>query len=102
MSTSIQPTIVNTTDILTKYQNKKILPIIVRVTDLIQNKKWILKQELSDANEWDIMDKDKLIGKIKVFTKKIIINMMSNDLSLSLNLGGEKENKQNLEIIKSL
>ena len=42
------------------------------------------------------------MGKVKIQTKKAIINIPSNDLTLNLHLGKDKENKQNLEIIKSL
>ena len=100
MNTSIQ----NSTDIqlmIDKYHNKKILPIIVRLVDVIQNKKWIVNYD-EITSDWIIQSKGIEIGKVKIQTKKAIINIPSNDLTLNLNLGKDKENKQNLEIIKSL
>ena len=100
MNTSIQ----NSNDIqlmIDKYHNKKILPIIVRLVDVIQNKKWIVNYD-EITSDWIIQSKGIEIGKVKIQTKKAIINIPSNDLTLNLNLGKDKENKQNLEIIKSL
>lgn len=100
MNTSIQ----NSNDIqlmIDKYHNKKILPIIVRLVDVIQNKKWIVNYD-EITSDWIIQSKGVEIGIVKIQTKKAIINIPSNDLTLNLNLGKDKENKQNLEIIKSL
>ncbi len=84
-----------------KYQDKKILPIIIRFVDVVQNKKWDLNYD-EDASDWILQFKGKEMGRVKIQTKKAIINIPSNDLTLNLHLGKEKENKQNLEIIKSL
>ena len=83
--------------ILDKYQDKKILPIIVRFVDVLQSKKWTLTMDSN--NDWLINNN---IGIMKVQAKKIIINIFSNDLSINLHLGKDKENKDNLEIIKNL
>ena len=100
MNTSIQ----NNNDIqlmIDKYHDKKILPLIVRLVDVIQNKKWIVNYD-EITSDWIIQSNGVEIGKVKIQTKKAIINIPSNDLTLNLNLGKDKENKQNLEIIKSL
>ena len=44
-----------------------------------------------EANPW-----------LKIQTKKAILNIPDNDLTLQLHLGKDKEIKKNLEIIKSL
>lgn len=84
-----------------KYQDKKILPIIVRFVDVLENKKWIINYD-EETSDWMLQFKGIEIGKVKIQVKKVIINIPSNDLILNLHLGKDKENKQNLEIIKSL
>jgi hypothetical protein len=98
MNTSIQ----NSNDIqlmIDKYHDKKILPIIVRLVDIIQNKKWVVNYD-NETTDWIIQNKGVEMGKVKIQTKKAIINIPSNDLTINLHLGKDKENKQNLEIIK--
>ena len=88
-------------NILDKYQDKKILPIIVRLIDVIQKHKWNII--IDDICDYIIKTKDNItIGTIKIQAKKAIINIINNDLTLNLHLGKEKENKQNLDIINSL
>lgn len=102
METSIVQKNKNEIDqILDKYHDKKILPIIVRLVDVIQNKKWIVNYD-NETSDWIIHSNGIEMGKVKIQTKKAIINIPSNDLTLNLHLGKDKENKQNLEIIKSL
>ena len=100
MNTSIQ----TSNDIqlmIDKYHDKKILPIIVRLVDVIQNKKWIVSYD-NETSDWIIRNNEIEMGKVKMQTKKATINIPSNDLTLNLHLGKDKENKENLEIIKSL
>ncbi len=88
-------------DILEKHQDKKILPIIIRIIDVAQSKKWeIIFDE--NSGDWIINKHLKEVGKIKIQQKKAIITIPANELTLTLNIGKEKENKKNLEIIKSL
>lgn len=87
--------------IFDKYQDKKILPIVVRIIDVIMSKKWIIY--INEMDEYTIKTKENIdIGTIKIQAKKAIINITNNDLTLILHLGKEKENKQNLDIINSL
>ena len=65
------------------------------------NKKWIINYD-EGTSDWVLQFKGIEMGRIKIQIKKIIINIPSNDLILNLHLGKDKENKQNLEIIKSL
>jgi hypothetical protein len=88
-------------NLLTQYQNKKILPILVRLMDIAHSKKW--ETYWNDENkDWILECKGKKIGNIKIQTKKAIITILDNDLQFNLHLGKEKENKINLEILKSI
>jgi len=102
MNTSIIPVKINNTQlIMDKYHDKKILPIIIRLIDILQNKNWVINYD-NETSDWIIQSKGIEMGKVKIQTKKATINIPSNDLTLNLHLGKDKENKQNLEIIKSL
>lgn len=98
MKDSVKPKIDNYQNILEKYNNKKILPIIVRLVDIAQNKKWTLELD----NDILIKHMDTIIGIIKVQAKKIIFNIINNDISISLHLGKDMENKKNLEFINTI
>lgn len=87
---------INYKDILDKYQTKKILPLIVRLVDICQNKSCSL---VENDDTWIIKNKE-IIGYVKVQIKKMIINI--NDISLTFNIDNDKEIKQNFEIIKNL
>jgi len=87
--------------ILEKYQDKKILPIIVRFVDIAQGKKWEVNLDES-SGDWIISHQIKEIGRVKIQQKKAIISIPANELTLTLNIGQEKVNKKNLEIIKSI
>ena len=91
---------VNSPDLLKLYQDKKILPILSRLLDLINEKNWEIKAK--DTNIWEINYKNEINGEIKIQLKKIIINIINNDLIISLNLGKDKENIRNLELFKLL
>ena len=91
---------VNNHDLLKLYQDKKILPLLSRLLDLINEKNWQIKAK--DNNIWEINYKNEINGEIKIQLKKIIINITTNDLIISLNLGKDKENIRNLELIKLL
>ncbi len=87
--------------VLETYQDKKILPIIVRIVDIAQSKKWHINFD-NVNNDWIFTTKGQEVGRFKTQAKKIMINIPANDISVNLHLGKEKENKQNLDIIKSL
>ena len=98
MALSIIPKPNGFDELLNKYQDKKILPILVRLVDIAQGKKW---QGIWDneSNDWALKFKDKEIGRLKIQSKKATINIIDNDLTLHLHLGKDKENKKNLELI---
>ena len=87
--------------ILEKYQDKKILPIVVRLVDVAQNKKWEVDYD-DDTGDWIISKKSQEIGRVKIQQKKAIVAIPTNEISLTLNIGKEQANKKNLEILKSL
>lgn len=91
----------NFDQLLNKYQDKKMLPILVRLVDVAQSKKWKGYWD-EETNDYILNFKGKEIGRIKIQTKKAIINIPDNDLTLQLHLGKDKENKKNLELIASL
>lgn len=93
--------IISYDEMLQKYEDKKIFPIVVRFVDLAKDKKWSISYD-EDASDWIINRKDMEVGRVKFQLKKATITIPSNDLTLNLHLGKEKENKQNLDIIKSL
>jgi hypothetical protein len=62
----------NYKDILKKYQMKKILPLIVRLVDICENKSLELN---CDNDNCEIKMKDEIITFIKIQVKKIIINV---------------------------
>jgi len=90
-------------EIIEQYQDKKILPLVSRLVDTFIHKKWLLTFN-EDTNSWAIKNNNDDIGSLKVQNKKAIISILNNDLSLTLHLNEnkEKENKQNIEIIKNL
>lgn len=87
-------------ELLNKYQDSKMLPLLDRFIDTINGKSWIMSYD--DTNFWLFSDKEKNIVKLKIQAKKIIINIIENDITINLHLGKDKENKQNLEFIKLL
>jgi hypothetical protein len=91
----------NFNNLLNMYTDKKILPILVRLVDLAHGKNW---QGYLDekTNEWILKIKDKDICRLKIQIKKVIVNILDNDLVINLHLGKDKENKKNLELISYL
>ena len=73
-------------------KDKKIFPILSRLCDIINNKKWTISND-------KIMNNDVCIGIIKIQIKKIVINIVENDIIINLNIGNEKEIKKNLDMI---
>lgn len=87
--------------ILEKYQDKKILPIIVRLVDVAQGKKWEVDLD-ENSGDWIISQQVQEIGRVKIQQKKAIVSIPANELILTLSIGQEKANKKNFEIIKLL
>jgi hypothetical protein len=87
----------NYQEILDKYQSKKVLPLVVRLIDLCKTKSLEI---ICNDDIWDIKLKEEIFATVKIQVKKIIINV--NDISLTFNIGNDKEIKQNFEIIKLL
>lgn len=81
--------------IINKYNDRKVIPLLVRLVDLADKKKWILQD--SDNDIINILN----VGNIKIQQKKLIFST-NNDISITLNLGKEQENLENLEYINKL
>ena len=52
--------------------------------------------------EWKISNEFVEICNVKIQQKKAIINILSNKVSITLNIGKDKENNKNLEIMNLL
>lgn len=92
---------INYQEILDKYKDKKILPIIVRLIDIAQHKKWCINYD-NNLGEWTIFNQFVEICNVKIQQKKAIVNILSNEVSITLNIGKDKENNKGLEIINLL
>lgn len=90
----------NNQDLLKVHTDKKILPLLSRLFDIFNEKHWGI--EVKESNMWKVCFKDEYIADVKIQLKKIIINIINNDLTIALNLGKDKENIRNLELIKLL
>jgi hypothetical protein len=80
-------------NILESFQDKKTLPIIIQILDIVKSKNWIIEQ---DTNNWIIKHKDTIICNVTIQLKKIIIT--HNQIELTFNIN--KDNQQNFEILK--
>ncbi len=96
----IDSTISPNINIMNKYKDKKCYPLLIKILDVSTKKKWIMKEENGDfiINNND----DKKIATIKIQTKKILFNIISNDILITFNFGKDLENNQNLEFIKQI
>lgn len=94
--------IISHDNILEKYYNKKIYPILIRVLDLVKLKNWKLINDNNNDNFIIINNENIELGKIKILNKKIIINIIKYDISINLNIDKDIENIYILDIIKTM
>lgn len=80
-------------DILMPYTDKKILPLLCRLVDIINEKSWQIDVK---ENIWKVNNDI----EIKIQLKKIVIHIINNDIIFCLNLGKDKENIKTLELLK--
>jgi len=80
-------------DMLMPYTDKKILPLLCRLVDIINEKNWNVEVK---ENTWKINNDI----EIKIQLKKIVIHIINNDIIFSLNLGKDKENHKTLELLR--
>ena len=92
---------INYQNIIKQYQDKKIIPIVVRLVDVAQNKKWEINYDETSGN-WIFNYQNQEIGHFKIQQKKIIVSISTCELTLILTIGKDKENNKNIEIIKLL
>ncbi len=84
-------------NIMDKHKDKKCYPLLIKILDIATKKKWIINE---DNNDYIISkDKEKIII-IKIQTKKMLFNIISNDIQITFNYGKDLENNKNLEFIK--
>jgi len=94
-------------NILQYYQDKKIsqlLPLITRLLDIIQQKKWNIEYDLEELYEWKIIDNTddaNCLFDIKIQRKKIIITTPDNVMTLVLNVSKDVENHKVFDIIQT-
>jgi len=88
----------STKDILLVHKAKKIYPIVSKISDLIEKKKWNLS-EIS-KNKYDLSNKGTKIGTFDIALNKATINIPNNQLDLIFNAGSNKQNSDNLKILE--
>jgi guanylate kinase len=92
-----EPIVKNNYDIILEtFSDKKTLPIITKLLDIIKIKKWEIN--IKDTTNWVIMYKDTTICTVVIQLKKIIVIHNQIELTFITN----KDNQQNFEIIKLL
>ena len=92
-----EPIVKNNYDIILEtFNDKKTLPIITKLLDIIKIKKWEIN--IKDTTNWVIMYKDTTICTVVIQLKKIIVTHNQIELTFITN----KDNQQNFEIIKLL
>jgi hypothetical protein len=101
MNNSIETKKINRYDIITSYidDNKK-LTILSQLIDITDKKNWIILNEAT--NLWNILHNNNKIGTIKVQTKKIIVTIDINDITIVFHNDMDVQIKKNLKIFKSL
>ena len=88
-------------DIISYYLNdNKKLTILSQIVDITDKKGWVIQNE--EIHLWHIMANNIRIGTIKVQTKKIIVTIDSNDITIVFNNDMDVQIKKNLKILKSL
>lgn len=88
-------------DIISYYLNdNKKLSILSQIVDITDKKNWVILND--DINLWSIMDNTNRIGTLKVQTKKIILTLDTNDITIVFHNDMDVQIKKNLKIFKSL
>ena len=60
------------------HKKKQIYPVVSHISDLIEKKKWNLKE--TSANKYDMFNKDTKLGSFEITLKKAVINFPHNQL----------------------
>jgi hypothetical protein len=105
MNNSIENKKINKYDIITTYidDNKK-LTILSQIVDITDKKGWVILNDDINCGSavWYIMANNIRIGTIKVQTKKIIVTLDANDITIVFHNDMDVQIKKNLKILKSL
>jgi len=82
--------------ILNNYKDHKLIQIIERLFDVFKKK--IYNIEMKD--EINIINNNIIIIKIKIQLKKIIVNIIDNEMTITFTNSKDKQNKTNIEYIE--
>jgi hypothetical protein len=85
-------------ELLEKYKSTKTFDILSRMVDIAKKRKF---QGYWEDENFLFKYNNETVLKMKIQIKKIIVNIIKNDLTINLNVGKEKENKDNLKLIKN-
>ena len=89
-----------TNDFIDENKTKKMFSVVTRINDIIHKNLWIVTNK---DNLWIIKNKKNIdLAQMKVQNKKITALILENDITLNFNFEKDKENKQNLEILKNI
>jgi len=86
-------------DIISIHKSKKIYSVVSHISDLIEKKKWKLK-ELAD-NKYDLLNQGEKVGSLEITLKKATINFPDNKIDLIFDAGNTKQNNHNLKILET-
>ena len=90
--------------ILEEYKDSKNIYLINSTIDIFQKKKWVIDFNVEDKKWYIYNDICDNIGTLKIQAKKLLINIMNDNMTVNiiLQLGEEKENKKHFDILNSL
>lgn len=86
-------------DTLIVHENKKIYNVVSHIGDLIEKKKWTLKN--ITETKYELFNKDVKVGHLDIHHKKAVINIVDNQIDLIFNVGNNKQNNENLKILET-
>ena len=86
-------------DLMIIHKDKKIYPVVSHISDIMEKKKWQLKEIA--ANKYDLLNKGDKVGSFEITLKKVSINFPNNKIDLIFESGNSKQNIQNLKILEA-
>jgi hypothetical protein len=84
-------------DLMIIHKDKKIYPVVSHISDIMEKKKWQLKE--IGTNKYDLLNKCDKVGSFEITLKKASINI--NKIDLIFESGNNKQNMQNLKILEA-
>jgi len=86
-------------DQMSIHKEKKIYSIISHISDIMEKKKWKLKE--LEANKYELLNNGEKVGSFEISLKKAAINFPNNKIDLIFDAGNTKQNSQNLKILET-